>query len=205
MRSFSRSKKFMKQLLQHLEFDELVRISEENLSNSEDKHLADCGECQSNLQKLQNFFAFAESSQKESVPQATTAHLLNIYQPSKPQEKATLKQRLRGILTFDDWLPEFAVNERLAFSDTRQMLFRAGDFEIDLRLNFASGKCQINGQIFPDCAGAKVEISSNNFAEKVSLNEYCEFVFPFIAEGVYDFKIVLKDKEIEIPNITFVS
>lgn len=195
----------MKQLLQHIKFDELVRRAEGNLSNSEDKHLAACAECQTNLQKLQNFFAFAEFSPQESVSQATTAHLLNIYQPSKPKEKATLKNRLRGILTFDDWLPEFAVNERLTFSDTRQMLFRADAFEIDLRLNFAAGKCQISGQIFPDCADGKVEISGEDFKEKVSLNEYCEFVFPFIAEGIYDFLITLKDQEIELPPISLVS
>ena len=195
--------------LPHIEFEELVRRAEGNLSDFTDEHLADCAVCRTNLQRLQNFFEFAENNSTETVPQATTAHLLNVYQPPKRAKKEGFVTRLKGVLTFDDWLPEFAVNERLAFSDTRQLLFRADDYEIDLRLNFAAGRCQINGQIFPDCAGAEVEISSENFADKVShkvlLNEYCEFVFPFVAEGIYDFKIILKDKEIEIPQIAFVS
>lgn len=199
----------MKQLLQHLEFDQLVRRVEVDLSENElqqtDKHLASCAKCQSDLIKLENFFAFAKSANTETVPQAVTANLLNIYQPSKPQSKATLREHLRGILTFDDWLPEFAVHERLAFSDTRQMLFRAEHFEIDLRLNFAGNKCQISGQIFPDCTSGEVEISSENFSEKVSLNEYCEFVLPFVSEGIYDFKIILKDTQIKIPQVSLFS
>ena len=203
----------MKQLTQHIEFEKLVGLAESNMTANElqnmDEHLSECSHCVGLLQKLENFISYSQQQTYEAVPQPTTANLLNIFQPSKPIIKQTFTERLRGILTFDDWLPEFAVNERLAFSDTRQMLFRAADYEIDLRLNFAAGRCQINGQIFPDCAGAKVEISSENFADKVShkvlLNEYCEFVFPFVAEGIYDFKIILKDKEIEIPQIAFVS
>ena len=199
----------MKQLLPHIEFDRLVRLAEGNLSEVElqktDKHLAACAECQSSLQKIQDFLAFAEIKTSKIVPQAATANLLNIYQPSKQTKKESFVKRLRGVLAFDDWLPEFAVHERLSFSDTRQMLFRADVFEIDLRLNFANGKCQISGQIFPDCAGGKVEISSEDFTEKVSLNEYCEFVFPFIKEGIYNFLISSDDKKIEIPQISLVN
>lgn len=196
----------MKMFLQHIKFEQLVRRAEGDLSDKiADKHLAECAECRTNLQKLQNFFAFAESNQIETVPQAATAHLLNIYHSPKRKEKESFVKRLRGALAFDDWLPEFAVNERLAYTDTRQMLFRANGFEIDLRLNFANGKCQPSGQIFPDCTGGEIEIVTSNFTEKVSLNEYCEFVLPFVSEGIYDFKIRLKNTEIEINQISLFS
>ncbi len=190
--------------LQHIKFEELVRRAESDLSDKlVDKHIAECGECRANLQKLQNFFAFAETTATESVPQAATAHLLNIYHP--PRRKPSFTKRLRGVLAFDDWLPEFAVNERLAYTDTRQMLFRAKGFEIDIRLNFVGGKCQPSGQIFPDCTGGEIEIVTNNFTEKVTLNEYCEFVLPFVSEGIYDFKIRVKNTEIEINQISLFS
>ncbi len=190
--------------LQHIKFEQLVHLAEAGLSDKiADKHLAECAECRANLQKLQNFFAFAESHATETVPQAATAHLLNIYQ--LPKQKTSFAKRLRGVLAFDDWLPEFAINERLAFSDTRQMLFRADGFEIDLRLNFANGKCQPSGQIFPDCKNGEIEIVTNNFTEKVAFNEYCEFVLPFVSEGIYDFKIRLKNAEIEINQISLFS
>lgn len=194
----------MRKFLQHIEFEQLVRRAEGDLSDQKtDKHLAECAQCRANLQKLQNFFAFAQTTQNENVPQAATAYLLNIYQ--LPKRKQSFAKRLRGVLAFDDWLPEFAVNERLAYTDTRQMLFRANGFEIDLRLQFAGGKCQPSGQIFPDCTNGEIEIVAADFTEKVSLNEYCEFVLPFVSEGIYDFKIRLKNAEIEISQISLFS
>ncbi|HEY0428640.1 MAG TPA: hypothetical protein VGC76_12740 [Pyrinomonadaceae bacterium] len=199
----------MKQLLQHIEFEKLVRRVETGLSKDEaqsmDKHLLKCSECAGQLQKLKNFFSYSTQQSAETVPQATTANLLNVFKPKKPFEKISFAERLRGILTFDDWLPEFALNERLAFSDTRQILFQASNYDVDLRVNFFGGNCQVSGQIFPDCANGKIEISSAKVSEKASLNEYCEFVFPFIEEGVYSLRIDLENAVIEIPDISLLT
>jgi hypothetical protein len=199
----------MKQLLQHIEFEKLAQRVEGNLSAEEiqatDKHLLECTKCAGVLQKLENFLAYSSPKSFEPVPPATTAHLLNIYRPKKSPEKATFGERIRAILTFDDWLPEFALNERLAFSDTRQILFQAADYDVDLRINFFGGNCQISGQIFPDCASGQIEISSPRISEKASLNEECEFVFPFIEEGVYKLRIDLENAVIEIPDISLLT
>jgi len=196
----------MEKFLHHIEIEELVRRAESGLPDKNtDKHLDECAECLNNLQKLQKFFTYAETDSTETVPQSATAYLLNIYQPQIKAKQENIADRIRAILAFDDWLPEFAVNERLSFADTRQMLFRAAEYEIDMRLNFANGKCQASGQIFPDCEDGEVEISSKDFKEKTLLNAYCEFILPFVPEGIYDFKLRLDNIEIEIKQVSLFS
>lgn len=196
----------MKKFLQHIEFEELVRRAESSLPDKNtDEHLAECTACFDGLQKLKDFFTYAETDSTETVPQSATANLLNIYQPTIKAKRENIADRIRAILAFDDWLPEFAVNERLSFADTRQMLFRAAEYEIDMRLNFADGKCQASGQIFPDCENGEIEISAKDFKETTLLNAYCEFILPFVPEGIYDFKLRLDNIEIEIKQVSLFS
>lgn len=199
----------MKRLTAHPEFADLVRSFEQSLSATElhklELHLKECAECLNNMKKLKNFFALNETNMAEKVPPATTARLLNIFHPAKTAPKSGIRKHLRGVLIFDDWRPEFALNERLLFSDTRQMLFRAEQFEIDLRLNFVNEKCQVSGQIFPDCASGEVKIMGQDFTEKVSLNSFCEFAFPPVEEGIYDFSITINDNEIRLSRVSLTN
>lgn len=193
----------------HPEFADLVRRIEASLSETElqrmDFHLNVCAVCMKKLQKLENFFTSAKPKVSETVPSATTARLLNIFRHSKKPQKSGLKRYLQGILIFDDWMPKFAVNERLFFSETRQMLFRAEHFEIDLRLNFDDGKCQVSGQVFPDCTFGKVKIIGQKFSEEVSFNPSCRFVFLPVEEGIYDFLITTNDSEIRLSQVSLTN
>ena len=107
------------------------------------------------------------------------------------------------MLAFDDW--QTALNERFTFSDTRQLLYKAENYDIDLRLNFIGDKCQLSGQILPDCEGAAIEILSEKVCEKTELNENCEFVFPLVSQNIYDLRIHFKDFFIEIPNFSLLT
>ena len=202
----------MKQLLEHIEFEQLVRRAGGGLSEIERRkttaHLSVCADCAAQLRKLENFFAYSMQENFAPVPQATTARLLNVYQPKKPKKnhaRASFGQRVLGTLIFDDWLPEFVLHERLAFSDTRQFLYHASDYDVDLRVNFSGGGCRVTGQIFPDCASGQIEISSNKISEKVFLNQYCEFVFPVLEEGVYNLRIELENITIQISDVSLVT
>lgn len=190
----------------HLEFERIVGALETaaDFSSDEKTHLNNCSECAVQLRKLQNLFSIAPTDFSETIPQAATANLLNIYQKPKVEKAKNLINRLAGQLIFDDWRPEFALNERLSFQDSRQLLFRAGDFNIDLRLNFAEEKCFVSGQIFVEIIEktAIVKIFNANFSLETSLNEYGEFEFPPIEQEIFDLRIVLDGKTIEIKNIS---
>ncbi len=78
------------------------------------------------------------------------------------------------------------------------------DYEINLRIEFFGEKCQIGWQIFPVAQTEKSKFIRKNF-RKVFLNEYCEFVFPFVEERIYHLLITLKSKTIEIPALSLLT
>lgn len=197
--------------MKHPEFEKLVRSFEGLLSISEEQeissHLRACALCGAQARKLESFFGYASADKHEPVSQADTARLLNIFRPEKSassSENESFVERLLANLVFDDW--QTALGERFVADDSRQLLYRAGQFEIDLRLHFADGKCVVSGQVFPDCGKlGSAEIFSETTSEKVFLNDYCEFVFPPFQEGIYNFRIDSSGKLIEIENLSLIN
>jgi hypothetical protein len=152
--------------------------------------------------KLEEFFRFTKAIPLEEVSHNITATLLNIYKPkSKQQKSAGLVERLFGELVFDDW--QTALHERLSFSDSRQLLYRGKNFELDIRLQFADGKCSVSGQIFPDLGSpATLKMMSGESINSTDLKENGEFTFPSLNEGIYRFVIDFDTTHIEIDEIS---
>jgi len=193
--------------MNHPEIEKLVKNFEGLLSLTEQRevseHLNECVKCAALGAKLEDFFSYVNTFKIEQVSQADTARLLNIF---KPKNNASAKgkfssKRLIASLIFDDW--QMTVNERFAANETRHLLFKAERYEIDLRVHFFGGKCRVSGQIFPDCSkSATVEIYSEETSEKIFLNNYCEFVFPPVQEGIYNFRISSGETILEIENLS---
>jgi hypothetical protein len=197
--------------MKHIEFEKLIEKYEGSLAVHIEQeisdHLSSCSECSLMSKKVESFFEYTQIFKSEDVNRNVTANLLNIYQPKKltpKTEKESLVKRLFGELIFDDW--QFALNERLAFSDVRQMLYKTSDFEIDLRLQFVNGKCLVSGQVFPDLKEkGTVKIVSENGETKADLNENCGFILSAVPEGNYNLQIDIADTHIEISNLALFS
>lgn len=193
--------------MKHPEIERLVKNFEGLLSLAEQRevseHLETCARCAALGAKLENFFGYVNTFKNERVSQAETARLLNIFKPKKnvAAKGKFSGKRLIASLIFDDW--QMTVNERFAANDTRHLLFKAERFEIDLRMHFFGGKCRVSGQIFPDCRkSATAEIYSEETSEKIFLNNNCEFVFPPVQEGIYNFRINSGETILEIENLS---
>ena len=193
--------------MKHPQFEKLLNKFEGSLSGNElqeiAEHLTACAECRIQAEKIKNFVEYSETFTFESVPHNATANLLNIFQPLRSAPKRENRvRRLLANLVFDDW--QTALNERFVYSDSRQMLFKAGNYEIDLRLKFTGEKCQLSGQIFPDCSGGTVEIAQESHTETTAFNESCEFTFSGLDHGVYQLKIEIGESSIDIKDFSLV-
>ena len=192
--------------MKHPPFVKLLNKFEGSLSEIESEdisaHLETCAECAMHAQKVKQFVEYADSQKFELVPQRVTANLLNTFQPSKKttRKPESFVNRLFANLVFDDW--QTALNERFVYSDNRQMLYKAGDYEIDLRLSFTDDKCQVSGQIFPDCTDATIEIAAGDISEKTGFNELCEFSLPPVKHGIYELILNIGDTAIEIKDFS---
>jgi hypothetical protein len=196
--------------MKHLEFEKLLSSFEGFQSRAEEMevsaHLQSCAECAAQAAKLESFFRYVSADKNAKVSPADTAALLNIFRPKrKVSDRAgSPLKRLFANLVFDDW--QMALQERLAVSDSRHLLYRAEGFEVDLRLHFAGGSCQASGQVFPDCSpSASAELFSAETSEKVFLNDCGEFVFPALKEGIYNFRLNSGETTIEIENLSLVN
>jgi hypothetical protein len=196
--------------MKHPEFEKLLSSFEGFRSRAEEMevaaHLQSCAECAALAAKLESFFRYVGADKNAKVSQADTAALLNIFRPKGKvsDPKISPLKRLFANLVFDDW--QTALQERLSVSDSRHLLYRAGEFEVDLRLHFAGGSCQASGQVFPDCIpSATAELFSAETSEKVFLNDCGEFVFPALQEGIYNFRLCSGETTIEIENLSLVN
>lgn len=197
---------YMKFSTRHIEFEDIIKLAETNsaanLAAAKANHLGNCAECSAQFRQLGNLFSLAPKDFNETVSQSATANLLNIYRKTAAKPRQSLTNRLAGLLIFDDWKPEFALNERLSFQDTRQLLYKAGDYTIDLRVHLADDRFLISGQIFPETVSAVVRIYNAKTSLETSLSEDGEFDFPPFAEGIFNLQIVLESETIELNDIS---
>lgn len=192
------------QRMKHIDFAQLVDSFEGKLTALEmarvDEHVTHCGECYSAHGKLAAIFSYTAPVETESVPQATTARILNIYQ-RKPVPQESPVPTLRGLasLIFDDW--QMAVNERYSGIDSRQLLYKTGEYDIDLRIDLAGEKVVLGGQIFPELIGATAELTSSEQNLTAIVNEFGEFAFAPMDTGTYDLLITAGDIVITIEQV----
>ncbi len=188
------------QNMKHIEIETLINKFEGLLPEGDERevaaHIAGCHECAAESAKLADFFAYSAQHAAE-VPQAVTARILNLYQRKSVAEpvKTSIGSRIAS-LVFDDW--QMALNERYSGLDSRQLLYRVGDLEIDLRLELVGDMCRLTGQIFPQHDGATAEVSSSAHTAPATFNELGEFTFELMPQGTYDVRILIDNEELTI-------
>ena len=127
----------------------------------------------------------------------------NLFLSRTAEPKKSLVQKVLAVLQMDLSPDKAAFGERSASaSDIRQMLFGAGDHQVDLRIAKANKSFTVTGQILgEDFAGAEIAIFNDSKNFTVKTNELGEFRFENISKDKYTLSLTFKDKEIVIENI----
>jgi hypothetical protein len=186
--------------MKHIEIETLINKFEGRFADGDEReiaaHIADCSECAAESAKLADFFAYSEQHFTD-VPQAVTARILNLYQrkPVPEAAKTNIGSRIASLI-FDDW--QMALNERYSGLDSRQLLYRIGDLEIDLRLELVGDMCRLTGQIFPEHNGATAEVLSATHSAPATFNEFGEFTFELMPQDIYDVRISIDNEDLTI-------
>ena len=194
----------------HISFARLADLAEGRLSPEEAAegraHLADCTACSAQAAQLGHLAALMRADTSEDAPPALVSSVVRMFRARRPQgaEEPGLLRRLVAALTFDSnsLQPAFGVRSGQA-APARQMLFSAGDLDVDVRLAAGGDGWTVSGQVLGACEGGEVElVSEGSTAARASLNELCEFTLPAVAEGVYTLRLRLDDAEVEIPELS---
>lgn len=188
-------------LSKHLPFEKIASLAEGSLAEEERheslNHVSRCEQCRASLSGLERLIALMREDVTEDAP----AHLINsavgLFQP-----RDTKIRRLIALLKFDSLQMTPAYGVRSAGAGTRQILYSAGEYDIDLRVVAQDESWIISGQVFgDDCTGGRVELKGATGMTESSLNNQCEFTLPAVPSGSYNFRLRLSDSEVEIPEL----
>jgi hypothetical protein len=164
-------------------------------------HISSCPICDNALSRLQHLVSMMRSDMSEDAPRDVLAMAIGIFS-QRSQSTPSLLQRIVATLTFDSFKAAPAFGLRTGYSPSRQMLFSAGDNDLDLRITVENDRYLVAGQVIREsCTAGVVELSGIAGSAQASLNETCEFSLPGVPLGTYSLKLKMADLEVEIPEL----
>ncbi|HEX8290845.1 MAG TPA: zf-HC2 domain-containing protein [Pyrinomonadaceae bacterium] len=199
----------MRQTPRHIPFARLADLAEGRLSPEEAAegraHLAGCTACSAQAAQVGHLAALMRADTSEDAPAELVASAVRMFRARRAAraEEPGLLRRLVAALTFDSssLRPAFGVRSGQA-APARQMLFSAGDLDVDLRLAAGGDGWTVSGQVLGPCENGEVElVSGGETAARAALNELCEFTLPAVAGGDYTLRLRLGGTEVEIPEL----
>lgn len=197
----------------HIPFHRLVDWVEAMLPAEEQQqlaqHLAQCTHCREALAEVQQLIRVMKTDQAVDPPPAVTARAVRIFQPRVAPAPPSLLQRIVATLQFDTLQRAPALGLRAGTPAPRQLLFRAGDYDLDLRLTpTEKGTTEkgttwtITGQVLGgEQRGGLVKLQNADQQAQAPLSPFNEFVLPALPPGDYTLVVQLADAEIAIESV----
>ena len=172
-----------------------------------DSHLAHCAECSQMNQELQEFVIWLESDSSFEPPADVLQWGMNLYQPLL-QTKESVGGKVRRIvasLVFDTFDEPALAGVRRVGAPPRQLLFRAGDVDVDVKIESVEtndrislvGQVLSNNEKFFDNTPVKLE-SHGMVRYKTMTNFVGEFVFDEVPKDTYHLSVDLPEGQITL-------
>jgi hypothetical protein len=196
--------------VKHLSFERLVDVAEGRLAAAEAEparaHVASCSTCATALSTvawiihLMRLDAAAQSA--EEPPEHVVNRALRLVRRQPPARRNVIAQ-----LLFDSAARPLATAGVRAFdSSGRQLVFAAGDYELDLRLTPTRDQRHgLRGQLLGPCTGDGRVVLAGPTNSEVPLNELCEFEMQPVSAGTYALSVHLQDVTIEVGELELQS
>ena len=172
-----------------------------------DSHLAHCAECSQMNQELQEFVIWLESDSSFEPPADVLQWGMSLFQPLL-QTKESVGGKVRRIvasLVFDTFDEPALAGVRRVGAPPRQLLFRAGDVDVDVKIESVEtndrislvGQVLSNNEKFFDNTPVKLE-SHGMVRYKTMTNFVGEFVFDEVPKDTYHLSVDLPEGQITL-------
>lgn len=181
----------------------------ENKGNAADharqaEHLAECGKCQNKSIELQELLTFmAEDAANEPSP-TTLSWSIEIFQPVLRPAGSPVRRIAK--LVFDSFQQPMAAGVRAAVAGSapRQLLFRAGDVDVDLRIESGvDNRISLSGQVLSEAVpffeNTPVRLESHGVARyRTRTNPVGEFSFDEVPQDTYHLSMDLPEGQVTL-------
>ncbi|HEX8139876.1 MAG TPA: hypothetical protein VF544_20115 [Pyrinomonadaceae bacterium] len=197
----------MKRRSQHIPFRTLAEMAEDGLAGEEraaaQSHVADCSRCASQLERLVKTVDLMRTDTAEDAPPEVIARAVNLFRLRSPAEpRPSLVRRVLAALSFDSLQLAPAYGVRSGSTAARQLIYNAGENDLDLRLTSKDESWIVSGQVLGQgCTGGEALLQGSSGQAIATLNELCEFALPPVASGSYTLHVRFNDVEVEVPDL----
>lgn len=191
----------------HIPFDRLVDWVEKRLpvetQNQVQAHLAICAQCQRDTAQIEHMLSTMRSDTAIDPPPAVVNRAVRLF-ARRVAPTQTLLQQISATLRFDSFIMTPAVGMRSGTPAPRQLLFNAGDYDLDLRITPSDQPAHwlLSGQLLGTVTPAGTVVCSGATTHKAPLSPLGEFALPPVVSGAYTLVIHLTDVEIMIGALT---
>lgn len=192
----------------HIPLSRFVEWVEAQLTAEEQQqlqaHIDGCARCRTELTEIRRLLTIMRNDRTPDPPAAVVARALRIFPRRPAPSAASLLQRIVAALQFDSGQLTPALGLRSGAAAPRQLLFSAGDYDLDLRLTPAKNEHRwvLSGQVLGgDTLTGQVRLQGAMATAQAPLTAPGEFVLPPIAAGDYTLVVQLPDSEIAVDSL----
>jgi hypothetical protein len=202
----------MKRRSQHISFKTLADMAAESFGGEEraaaQSHISGCSRCATQLDRLAETVNLMRTDSAEDAPPETIARAVNLFrlrsavaQPSA-EAQPSLVRRVLAALSFDSMQIAPAYGVRSGVAAARQLLYSAGEHDLDLRVTSKDESWVVAGQVLGEgCTGGEVLLQGASGHAIATLNEQCEFALPPVPSGSYTLRVRFNEVEVEVPGL----
>jgi hypothetical protein len=197
--------------MRHVNAEKLMEYMDGQLTEESkamvDAHVSNCSGCRQERHELQQFMTRMQADSSFEPPVEAVQFAVGLFQPVlQPQESMGGKvRRIIASLVFDTYDVPMQAGMRRVGAPPRQLLFRAGDVDVDVKIESmeANDRISLVGQVlsnnekFFDNTPVKLE-SHGMVRYKTMTNFVGEFVFDEVPKDTYHLSVDLPEGQITL-------
>jgi hypothetical protein len=195
--------------MRHVNAEKLMEYMDGQLTDENralvDSHVLQCEDCSDLQHELQEFVISLRSDASFEPPAEVLQWGVNLFQPMLPQESGRSIRKIIASLVFDTFDEPALAGVRRVGAPPRQLLFRAGDVDVDVKIESVEtndrislvGQVLSNNEKFFDNTPVKLE-SHGMVRYKTMTNFVGEFVFDEVPKDTYHLSVDLPEGQITL-------
>ena len=194
--------------MRHITVESLINHIENKADTPElaaaDLHLNECAQCQSNAGEFTELLRFLNTDKINEPPAELLQWGTQLFQPVfRPAEGKTSRVLNIAKLVFDSFEQPSPVGIRSVGTAPRQLLFRAGKVDVDVRIESGDDRVSLAGQVVSESErffeNTPVRLESHGVVRyKTQTNPVGEFLFDEVPHDTYHLSVDLPDGQVTL-------
>jgi hypothetical protein len=170
-----------------------------------ESHLASCTECSDLRAEIQGLVTRLQQDSAYEPPAELVQWSVDLFQPVAQPQTGGMIRKIIAALVFDTYDQPMLAGVRRVGAPPRQLLFRAGDIDVDVKIESmeANDRVTLVGQVLS--AGSKffdnaaVQLASHGVVRyKTKTNVVGEFSFDEVPKDTYHLSVDLPESQITL-------